>query len=400
MRKPLSPLVAIFITVFLDMLSFGVFIPDIQVRGSNLGAKGLTLGALIAIFSLAQFVTAPIMGRLSDKIGRRQILIISTVLSILSYCAYGFATTLPFMFLSRILGGIGSANVGVAYAYVADVTKPMDRAKGMGMIGAAFGLGFVLGPPLGVLMLELGNNDPMWLGGAGVALGLVNLLYLVKFLPEPETHGSAGENSFSLQAFKQALKVPELSILLLMFFAYGFGFSNLESTYMLLATKQFHWTQMTAGLVLTLVGVVMAFMQGYFIRILMPKFGERKLVRAGYLIVAPVIALVPFALPLAVHLVGVVLLGVGNGMAQPSLGSMISQNTPKTMQGSMFGVTHALGAFARIVGPLVGNTLFNQAYYYPYLFAGLVMLIPVLLSWTSRVKELPRGDSEPIEVAG
>lgn len=399
MRPKVSPLIAIFITVFLDMLSFGLYIPDIQIRGDRLGADGIVRGLLIAVFSIAQFLTAPILGRMSDQMGRKKILVVTTVLSIFSYAAYGLSTQLWIMFLSRILGGIAGANVGVAFAYVADVTKPEERAKGMGIIGAAFGLGFVLGPPIGIGLLSLGQKDPLWLGVGGIILALVNLVYVVFFLPESKHEVDATASAFSIGNLARALKTPGLSILLLLFFAYNFGFANLESTYMLLAVKQFRWSQEQAGLVLVLVGVVMAFMQGYFIGKITPKFGELKLMRFGFLIVAPVIALVPFALPFGVHLLGVVVLGFGSGMTTPSLGSLVSRNAPPEMQGGVFGITQGLGAFARIVGPLTANLLFDARYFFPYLLGGLVILVPAIASWFVRLKVTGDPSSEAVAVA-
>lgn len=384
---------AIFITVFLDMLSFGIFIPDISVRGDALGARDVVRGLLIAIFSIASLIFSPILGRWSDRVGRRKVLLVSTVITILSYVAYGFSTALPMMFLSRILGGLGGANIGVAYAYVADVTKPEERAKGMGIIGAAFGMGFVFGPPLGIALLVVGKKDPMWLGLGGTLLALVNLLFIYLYVRDTETNSDQKRTEFSLGALWQALRLPGLGVMLAIFFSYNFAFSNLESTYMLLAVKQFGWPQEQAGLVLVLVGVVMAAMQGYFIGVLTPKFGELKLLRVGFLIVAPVIALVPFALPFGVHLLGVIALGIGSGLASPSLGSLVSRNAPATMQGGIFGITQGLGAFARILGPLVANSLFDIRYFWPYLLAGIIMVLPVLGSWFVRPGESGTPDA-------
>ncbi len=384
---------AIFITVFLDMLSFGIFIPDISVRGDALGARDIVRGLLIAIFSIASLIFSPILGRWSDRVGRRKVLLVSTVITIFSYVAYGFSTALPMMFLSRILGGLGGANIGVAYAYVADVTKPEERAKGMGIIGAAFGMGFVFGPPLGIALLVVGKKDPMWLGIGGTLLAIVNLVFIYLYVRDTDTHVDHNRTEFSLAALWQALRLPGLGIMLAIFFSYNFAFSNLESTYMLLAVKQFGWPQEQAGLVLVLVGVVMAAMQGYFIGVLTPKFGELKLLRVGFLIVAPVIALVPFALPFGVHLLGVIALGIGSGLASPSLGSLVSRNAPATMQGGIFGITQGLGAFARILGPLVANSLFDIRYFWPYLLAGIIMVLPVLGSWLVRPGESGTPDA-------
>ena len=160
MRRP-SPLGAIFITVLIDLLSFGLVIPDIQIRGDSLGASGWVRGLLLATFSIAQLLTAPYLGRLSDSIGRRLILLLTTVLSVICFVFYAHADTLVYLFISRVISGIAGANLPVAYAYVADVTKPEERAKGMGLIGAAFGVGFIFGPVLGGVLLQAGGGKPL-----------------------------------------------------------------------------------------------------------------------------------------------------------------------------------------------------------------------------------------------
>jgi len=273
---------------------------------------------------------------------------------------------------------------GVAYAYVADVTKPEERSKGMGIVGAAFGLGFVFGPPLGILCLTLGKGDPMLLGLVGAVLALINFIYVALWLPEPERHGSMRDTAFNLKNFSRAFATPGLGLMLCLFFVYNFAFTNLESTYMLLAMHRLGMTQAQAGWILVLVGVVMAIMQGVLIRPLTRRFGELSLIRFGYLLVAPVLALVPFAMPWGPHLLGVILLGIGNGVAQPSLGAIVSRSAPKDMQGGIFGVTQALGAFARMIGPPTANFLFAQHYTYPYLLAGILTLLPAIGAWFIR----------------
>lgn len=385
MKKP-SPLIGIFITVFLDLVGFGIFIPDIQVRSESLGARGPMIGLVIASFSIAQFVTAPILGRWSDKYGRRTILIVTSLLALVSYLVYSQATSLPVLFAARILCGIAGANLGVAYAYIADVTSPEDRAKGMGLVGAAFGLGFILGPGLGAILLKIGGHKPFLLGIVGAVFAALNLLYLVFFVPEPvrttDTEGSA----FTIAKLKQAFVTPGLGLLLVLFFAYSFSFSNLESTFFRLAINQFRMKQEEGAIVLIVVGVVAALMQGWLIRILNPRLGEVRMLRIGFLMVAPMLALMPFAPPWTLMLCGAVVLGVGNGMAQPSLSSLVSRSAPATMQGGIFGVTQGLGAFARMFGPMLGNGLYDLHYAYPYFAAGILMLGPIAMSWFVRLK--------------
>ncbi len=236
MRKP-PPILAIALTVFVDLLGFGLVIPDIQLRGEKLGAQGVILGLTIASFSIAQLLTAPLLGRWSDSVGRRRILLITSTLSWLAYLFYAHATVLWIMIAARVLGGIGAANLGVAYAYIADVTEPKDRAKAMGVLGASFGMGFIFGPPLGSYLVQLGHGGPLVLGYTSASLCLVNLLYIYFVLPESLKRGSreGEERAPSFRNLHKALATPGLPLLLVMFFAVNFGFSNLESTFFRLA---------------------------------------------------------------------------------------------------------------------------------------------------------------------
>jgi MFS family permease len=396
-RIRLSPIVGIFLTVFLDLLSFGMFIPDIQLRGRELSVQwlgsesdprlGLVVGAALSAYSLAQLVFASYLGGLSDRVGRRNILVVSTVLAVVSYLLYAQTHTLAMLFAVRILMGIAAANIGVAFAYAADVTAPEDRAKGLGLVGAGMGLGFILGPPAGGLLLQIGGGSPFLLGMVGAALAALNLLYILFFLPEPPRVQSAGSRSL-LGDLRRAFATPGLSLLVLMFFAVTFGFTNLETTYFqLLADSRSVFAlndqqaRTAGGLILGFVGVVSALMQGVFIRRLTPRFGEVRILRFAYLLTVPGLAMVPF-LPLWIPcLLGVVVLATGTGLAQPSLSSLISRCSPKDMQGGIFGVTQSLGAFARFVAPLISNPLFQFDHRAPYLLGAVIVLLPAIAAW-------------------
>ncbi len=304
-KKKLSPLVAIFLTVFIDMLGFGIVIPDIQRRGEVLVGAGPQLGMLIAVYSIVSFIFAPLMGRWSDKIGRRGILVFTSLLAVASFGIYAFATEPWIMILSRALGGLSAANLGVAFAYVADVTKPEDRSKSMGLIGMAFGLGFILGPPIGGLLGQLDHKAylatqglqltretevlafqgaPFLMGMAAAAFCFINFLVVVFALPESLKPGAEKAKAFNFQSLVTAFKTPGLSTLLILFFVANFAFTNLESTYFNLVNIRFGMTQSEGTYVLAAVGVATAFMQGYFIRVLLAKFTEPSLLRFSYLL--------------------------------------------------------------------------------------------------------------------
>lgn len=398
MPRRISPLLALFLTVFLDLLAFGLVIPDIQLRGESLGARGAILGLLIATFSIAQLAFAPGMGRLSDRIGRRPVLLATTSLSALAFLAYAFADNLPLMFLARVLSGIASANIGVAYAYVADVTAAENRAKGMGVVGAAFGLGFILGPPLGSFLVSLDHArhiaahpdltlsaqyaaQPLVLGLSAVLLSAVNWAFVYWILPESRKGREPERNISTIATLRMGFSTKGLALLLALFFAFSFAFSNLESTYFRLSVNWFGLEQYEGALILVVVGVVSAVMQGGVVRWAAPRFGEPALVRWSYLALGPCLALIPFLKPWAPQIAVIIVTGIATGLAQPALGSLISKSSPAALQGSVFGATQALGALARILGPVAGNKLYELQPYAPYLLAGAIMAIPALGAW-------------------
>lgn len=401
-NKKLSPLLAIFLTVFIDMLGFGIVIPDIQRRGEALVGLGWQLGLMIAVYSIASFIFSPILGRLSDKIGRRGILLITPLLAALSFFIYGFATEAWVLVLSRALGGLSAANLGVAFAYVADVTKPEDRSKSMGLIGMAFGLGFIFGPPIGGLLGQIDHkiylasqgltlNDktemvafhgaPFLMGMAATAICLINFFVILFYLPESLKPGAEKARAFNVKSLITAFRTPGLGILLALFFVANFAFTNLESTYFNLVHIQFGMTQDKGVIVLAVVGVATAFMQGFLIRKLLVRFSETWLLRFSYLAQGPLLLSVPFFPPWIPILAGAVGLGLATGISQPVLSGLISRQSPPEMQGGIFGVTQGLGAMARIIGPIAGNFMLKINPVMPYAVAACLMLIPLGLAW-------------------
>lgn len=398
-------LFAIFITVFVDLLAFGLVIPDIQLRGRSLGLHGWELGVLLGVYSLAQLLTAPFLGRLSDRIGRRPVLLVTTTLSTIAFLFYAHADHFYAIMVARVLAGVAGGNLGVAYAYVADVTEAKDRAKGMGMIGAAFGLGFILGPAAGGMLVQIGHDKPILLGYTAACLAFVNFLYVYFLLPEPPRHREASSESF-LGNLKRAFATPNLALLLAMFFAANLGFTNLETTYFqLLASKNWIFADVVHGdsllakhwgsYLLAYVGIIVAFMQGFLVRKLTPKIGEIRIVRYAYWALIPAFALTPFARLWGPHLSALFVLAVANGLLQPNLSSLVSRSASIAMQGSIFGVTQALGACARMIGPLISNSLFDVQPYLPYVVGAGIILFPAIAAWKVRSPDQGPSSGEP-----
>lgn len=377
MKRP-SPVIGIFLTVFLDMLAFGLVIPDIQVRADSLGGEGFIRGLLLATYSIAQTLVAPFLGRWSDQIGRRPIMLITTAIFAISWLFYAQADTLWVMFASRALCGIAGANMSVAYAYVADATSEDDRTKAMGLLGAAFGLGFIFGPVIGAQLLAAGDDKPALMAYVSFALAWVNFAFIYFFLPEPERHDATAGRRAALKNLQRALATPRLGLLIGLFFAYSFAFSNLESTYFLLAVNHFGLTKLQGAYVLGVVGITSAIMQGGLVRVFSAKFGDVNCLRAAFLIQAPALFFIPWAQPWFWHLLGAVALAFGSGMGQPCLTSLVSKVAPRDMRGAIFGVNQSVGAFARILGPVVASALYDIKFFLPYALAGIVTLIPAI----------------------
>lgn len=375
-------MLAIFLTVLIDMLSFGIVIPDIQLRAASLGASGWLLGMVLASFSLAQFIVSPFAGRLSDYIGRKPILMGGAFLNMLGFIAYAFASTLPLLFLARIVGGIGSSNMASAYAYVADNTAPENRAKSMGILGAAFGIGFVFGPVLGGLLFHLGGLKTLGFASAGIAL--INVLWIYFFLTEkkPEHSQESSKTGFNFKALGSALLVPGLLALLIMFFAYNLGFAKLESTFVLFGNRRFGFEQLDVGLFLGFVGIQIAIYQGLLVGPLTKRFGERNLARFGLLLVAPGLSIIPFVPSVMWLYLGSLLLCFGAAITGPTTQSLISRSAPPNIQGGIFGITSALGSWARILGPLIGQSAFHYWIALPYLIGGGLTLFAAIIAWT------------------
>lgn len=369
----MSPLVVIFLTVFIDLLGFGIIIPLLPFYAESFGATGLTVGLLGTSFSLMQFVFAPIWGRWSDHIGRRPIILIGLIGSCLSYVALALADSLPLIFAARILGGIAGANIATAQAYIADVTTPENRAKGMGMIGAAFGLGFVFGPAIGGALSHFGASAPMWFAAA---LCLANCAAAWFLLPESRSHAPSGVRMTRMEALRRALLKPQLIVILALYFIVTMAFSSFEATFALFSERRFGFTAATIGYLFAFIGAVLAIVQGVLVGRIVRRVGERRLVPIGIGTIGLGIAAVPFAGSVPVLMIALGALAVGMGLNSPSLSSMVSRLSDPRDQGGVLGLAQSLASLGRVVGPAWGGFLFDHyGMTVPYIGAATLMMV-------------------------
>lgn len=371
-----SPLLVIFITVFIDLIGFGIVIPVLPfyVEGTKFNASPRVVGLLFASYSIMQLLFTPVLGRMSDRYGRRPILFFSLLGTSLGFFILGFATTLWMLFAGRIIDGITGGNISTAQAYIADVTTEENRAKGMGLIGAAFGLGFVFGPAIGGVLSRWDINiGGLHIPGISVplvfagALALANAMLLYFVLPETVTKDHPARTSAATGRwgqFLRALGQPRLAFLLAIYFLFVVAFSIMTSSFGLFTLFRFGYDAQDTGWIFAFVGIVGAIIQGGLIGRLVRLFGELPLVLVGALLFTASL----FAIPLlGLHTGVAALLGVGaafavgNGLATPSLMALASKSVGVGEQGGVLGVTQATASLSRVVGPLISAALIYSA---------------------------------------
>ena len=385
-----SPLIIIFFTVFIDLVGFGIVLPLLPFYAQTFGATALLVGLLSTSFSLMQFLFAPLWGRLSDRVGRRPIILLGLLGSSVSYLVFGLANSLLVLFLSRILAGIAGANISTAQAYIADSTPPEGRAKGMGLIGAAYGLGFIFGPAIGGTLSQFGYGVPAFFASG---LALCNCLAAYFLLPESlnsQSQTFTSRRGLSLAGICGGLRHPELGIFLGCFFISTFAFANLESTFALMTQRKFGLDARHNGYLFAYIGVLITIMQGVLIGRLVKKFGERKLVVIGLFSMIFGLGLLPFSPSLRYLLLVLVFLTFGSGVTNPSITSLISQITGAEDQGGILGVTQSLASLARILGPAWGGFTFDRfGFQYPYITGGIFMALAFGISLVAVRRRIP-----------
>ena len=404
------PLGILFLTVFVDLIGFGIVLPLLPTYGESFGASGLTIGALMASYSAMQFLFSPVWGAWSDRVGRRPIIVLSTLGSTLSYALFAWASTgtgavaLWGLFGSRMLAGIFGANLTVAQAYIADITPPADRSRRMGLIGMAFGLGFILGPALAVLALNiLGKPGP---GLAASAICGVNCLLAWARLPESRHPGSpSGPRRPRFAQVRHVLEIPWVGFLVLIFFLATFGFTCFETTLGILVARNFHLSEHashnTNAILFCFAGLIGAVVQAGPIGRLVKRLGEPRLIALSLVIFAVGLAPLPWVRGHGTLSPGtlfstdggawwmllllVALIAVGSGLTRPPLFGLVSNLSPENERGGTLGVVQSAGSLARILGPLLAGLLLDRHPAWPYLFCAGITLIAGLISWAKLV---------------
>lgn len=378
-----ASLLVLFLTVFIDLIGFGMVIPFLSFYAREYGASGLAVGAVVGIYSIMQFFFAPIWGRLSDQIGRRPVLLVSLLASTAGYVLFAFSQSLTLLLVSRIIAGAGGANIGTAQAYIADSTTAENRAKGMGLIGAAFGLGFILGPPLSGILATVGASRGLagnllpGLVAAGLSLTafIIALSVLAESKPADLVPRSRVPPQFDGRLWREIFASAVMVALLNGVFLTLLAVSGLEISVTLHGRQRFQFTQLDMAYLFLFMGGIVAAIQGGLIGRLVKLAGERRLVMTGACSLAFGCLLVPSIDRVPLLYVAAFFIAVGQGLCYPSLMALVSQVAPEAERGSILGLAAAAGSLARFFGPLLTGVMFDLAGAAGSFYGGAALMI-------------------------
>jgi DHA1 family tetracycline resistance protein-like MFS transporter len=387
-------MVVLFLVVVIDLIGFGIIIPLLPFFAEHYQASPFQVGLLMAVYSLTQFVAAPFWGRLSDRIGRRPVLLFSLAGAVLAYLWLGVAEELWALFAARAVGGFMAGNISAAFAYVADITTRETRAKGMGIIGAAFALGFTIGPAIGGILAgsDPHNADfqsPAFAAAGLSAFALILGIFTLKESLSDEIKKRIAEKPKEIQSkqFQIALKKPNIRLLLLLSFLAVFAFAGIEATFALWSRRQYGWGPEQNGYLFALIGFSGALLQGGLIGRMSKRFGEANLIVQGSIALTLGIGLIPFATELWMLIIVMLIAVYGFSVISPSLNSLISLETNEEDQGGMMGVARSATTLARVGGPAWAGTLFSVlGMNWPYFGGACIMAVVIVIS----LRILPR----------
>ena len=384
----------IWTTVALDLVGFGIVVPILPRYAERFGASGLTVGLLFASFSLAQFLGAPLLGRLSDRIGRKPVIVISLLGTALGSFVTGAAGALWVLFLGRIIDGGSGASLSVAQAAVGDMAEPRDRARLMGLLGAAFGVGFVLGPALGGLASLGGTHVPFYVAGT---LALINAVAAMIRVPETRRPGTARPEA-SRKTRPHAL-TPVLRQLAVVGFVTTVAFTAFEATFALLGHHRFGFGEKGSAFVFLGVGIVLVIVQGGVYGGLVKRYGVHMLYVGGIALLVAGLALMSIATAWAVLAAALLLLSVGQGVASPSITTLVSEYAPAERRGEAMGFQQSATAIGRIVGPPAAGWMFDHVgMWSPYAAASALcaLAFALLVNWGVHRSSAPEPFGEPV----
>jgi multidrug resistance protein len=417
-RTKRSPVYFMALTIFIDFAGFGLALPLLPFWAERLGAGPVAVGLVLTIYALAQFVFTPVLGTLSDRYGRRPIILASLLIEALSFALSALAGSLAILFVARFIGGFGASNIGSAQAVVADVTPVERRAQGMGLIGAAIGLGFVVGPALGGVLAPLGPAVPFWVA---MSVALANAMLVLRFLPETRHILAATEtghirtesppNFLATRAtrpgddqaatppgatpvptgitgmgvviagWRRVLRHPVVARLVVVNLLFTVAFTAMEAVFPLFTQHSFGWTALQNGYIFTYAGIFIVLMQGSMVGRLVKRWGERRLLITGLVMLAAGLALLSWGTNLAVLLVALGIVSISDGAVTPMVSALLSFASPPTAQGETLGLAQGVAGLGRVIGPLAaGSTFAIGGSGAPFFLGSALVLLAALIA--------------------
>jgi DHA1 family tetracycline resistance protein-like MFS transporter len=378
-------LLIVFTTILIDFVGFTVLIPVLPLFAERLGASGFQVALILTFYALAQLLFLPVWGWVSDRIGRRPVILVSLFGTVCSFVVLAFADTIGMIYLARVLAGFFAASIGTAQAVVTDVTRPSERAGGMGVIGAAFGAGMVVGPVLGGLTAQIDEKAPFY----SVAI-LAALNFSLAWLRLPESRPRSMrppdwaelKRSFIPTPVRLVVAVADrrIALFLYLFFHIFSAFAVLEALITLFAGDSFGSNALDVGLLFMWIGVVLFVTQGLLLRRIVGRVGETRLVVLGLVAMGVGLGALPLAVSFAwVYAVGT-LIAFGNGITFPSFTSLYSKACQAENAGELMGQSQAMATTGRIIGPMLGGYIYDRfSHGAPFLIAGAMMLLALAM---------------------
>ncbi|MBI2980725.1 MAG: MFS transporter [Deltaproteobacteria bacterium] len=362
----------LFSVVVIDLIGFGIVVPILPFYSVQFGASATTLGLILMSYAAMQFLFSPVWGKISDRYGRRQVIRITLLGGAIAQLVLGFAPNLTFVFIGRLLGGLFAANISVASAYIADVTSEEERAKGMGLIGVGFAIGFLLGPAIGGLLSTYGYHQPILFSAA---LTTANLIYASLRLKEPSRHKPSSEIPRA-SVFKNR-SVLRLS---LVYFIFTIALSQLESIFALFMLDRFAYDARAVSYLLVMMALVMMAVQGGVMRRATDFLSEEKLFLIGVFLMVFSLCSIPWMESVSLLILPLIVASVGRGIGQPSLMSLVSKQAESHQRGAVMGTFQSFASLGRVIGPVAAGLLYDRRPAFPFYFAAVLMLV---LFWTS-----------------
>jgi MFS transporter, DHA1 family, tetracycline resistance protein len=397
-RMKKSPLAIILFIVFIDLIGFGMIIPILPLYAQSFAASEWQIGLLLGSYSFMQFLASPILGGISDRFGRKPVLLCSLFGSSAGYIVMANAHSLAMLFVARIIAGISGASVATASAYIADITPPEDRSRRIGLIGAAFGVGFVLGPAIGGLLSLISPVAPFWFAAV---VALANGMAAIALLPEPKEHADRLQNLGDAREVWSGSFGRWLVFLVATYFVAIAGFAIVTMIYPQVSNRRFNLTQSQISWIFVALGLVGALIQGGAIGRLVKRFGDYKLAVVGLAVMAASMMLMPLGTTIPLFLLFTIGLAIGNSLSQPTINAMASKAAHAGVQGRVLGTLQSAGSLGRVCGPAVGGFLLARDHARPrieygntpFLIGGLILALAFVVSLALR--GVDRVQTEP-----